>query len=227
MSLSPEKWCVIVPAYGEEARIGEVVAGIRRHCPQVVVVDDGSGDRTAAAAEQAGATVLRHAVNQGKGAALNTGFQYAREGGYDFVITMDADGQHDPDDIPAFLDAYRRTGVPVLIGNRMDAAGAMPLVRRLTNRFMSRLLSRRMGQAVPDTQNGYRLYRCDVLPRMPTESQRFAAESEVLLELAACGVPMGSVPTKVIYRDERSKIRPVRDTLRFFRMLHRVRRRRG
>jgi len=220
------RYAVIVPAYREAARIAEVVRGVRRHCPRVLVVDDGSDDGTAEAARQAGAEVLRHAVNRGKGAALNTGFARARRQGLDFVITLDGDGQHDPDDLPAFVAAYRRSGLPVLVGNRMDRAAGMPLVRRLTNRFMSALLSREMGQRVPDTQCGYRLYRLDALPAQPLGSARFAAESEILLELAERGARIGSVPIRVIYRDERSKIRPLRDTARFFRMLRRYRRER-
>jgi glycosyltransferase involved in cell wall biosynthesis len=221
-----KKFCVIVPAYREGGRIGEVVRGILKHAAHVVVVDDGSPDNTAGEAEKAGATVLRHGVNRGKGIALNTGFDYARKNGFEFVITLDADGQHDPEEIPRFVETYRRTGTPVLIGNRMDRADAMPLVRRWTNRYMSRLLSRRMGQRVPDTQVGYRLYRCDVIPQVPEESGRFAAESEILLLLAEKGIAIGAVPIQVIYRGEKSKINPIRDTLRFYRMLRRHRKRR-
>ena len=220
-----EKFCVIVPAYREEDRIGAVVKGILRHAAHVVVVDDGSPDRTAAEAEEAGATVLRHGVNKGKGIALNTGFDYARRNGFEFVITLDADGQHDPEEIPSFVETYRRTGTPVLIGNRMDRADTMPLVRRWTNRYMSWLLSRQMGRRVPDTQVGYRLYRCDVIPVVPEESGRFAAESEILLLLAEKGIAIGAVPIQVIYRDEESKINPIRDTIRFYRMLQRHKKR--
>ena len=212
-------WAVLVPAYREAAYIGDVVTAIRRHAPAVIVIDDGSDDATAEKAEAAGATVLRHGINQGKGAAMHTGFEYARQQGFEFVIAMDGDGQHAPEEIPVFVETYRRTGTPVLIGNRMADPLGMPFVRRITNRFMSWLLSRKMGQRVPDTQNGYRLYRCDVLPTEALGAQRFAAESEILLLLAEQGVQMGAVPTRVIYADEKSKIRPVRDTIRFVSML--------
>ena len=213
-----EKGCMLIPAYKEGERIAEVVRDVLKVCPNVVVVDDGSPDDTAEVAEKAGATVLVQEVNRGKGAALNRGFEYAREKGYEFVVTLDGDGQHAADDIPAFIDAYAQ-GTPVIIGNRMSDTSTMPLIRRLTNRFMSWLISRKMGQRVPDTQNGFRLYKTDVIPEMQTGSQRFAAESEILLELAANGVRMGAVPIKVIYRDEKSKINPVKDTWRFFKML--------
>jgi glycosyltransferase involved in cell wall biosynthesis len=143
------------------------------------------------------------------------------------VITMDADGQHDPGDLPRFLEAYQRTGIPVLIGNRMADTTSMPVVRRLTNRCMSWLLSREMGQFVPDTQCGYRLFRCDVIPRVTTTSARFAAESEILLHVAERGIRIDAVPVTTIYRDEKSKINPWRDTLRFFEMILRYRRERN
>lgn len=216
---SPFIFCVIVPAYQEEDCIGRVVKGIRKYCDHVVVIDDGSTDGTSDEAKKAGAVVIRHETNMGKGTSLNSGFKYALEHGFDFVVTMDADGQHDPDEIPHFIEAYVETGIPVLVGNRMGVCVTMPLVRRLTNRFMSWLLSRKMNQYVPDSQCGFRLYRCDVIPFVSAESERYAAESEVLLCLAERGIRIGSVPIKVIYRNEKSKINPFKDTIRFFAML--------
>jgi len=215
--------CVIVPAYGEEAHIRAVVEGIRRYCPDVVVVDDGSTDRTAEEAGEAGAVVLKHEDNLGKGAALDTGFNYARQQGFDAVISMDADGQHAPQDLRGFLERFGEGDFRVLVGNRMSDPVGMPLVRRLTNRFMSWLLSRRMGQRVPDTQCGFRLYGLDVVPAGVTESGRFAVESEILMRLSDRGVRIGSVPIRIIYGDEKSKIHPLRDTVRFCRMLMRYR----
>jgi len=226
MSDIAKKTCVLIPAFREEKRIAAVVAGALKHCPSVAVIDDGSDDCTACEAQKAGATVIRHARNMGKGMALHTGAQYARQNGYQWIITMDADGQHDPDDIPRFLTKAEETGCPAIIGNRMGAAGNMPLVRRLTNRFMSWLLSREMGIHVPDTQVGFRMYRTDLIPEEPPISPRFAAESEILLRLSEKITHIESVPIKVIYRDEKSKIRPLRDTVRFFSMLMRYRRER-
>jgi glycosyltransferase involved in cell wall biosynthesis len=216
----------IVPAFREAGRIGPVVRAIVATGIDAVVVDDGSGDGTDTEAREAGAIVVRHEVNKGKGAALNTGFAYAQASGYDVVVTMDADGQHDPAELPRFVDAYRRTRIPVLVGNRMSDVSTMPLVRKLTNLFMSWLLSRMMGQFIPDTQCGYRLYRCDLLSFVATGSSGFAAESEVLLRLADRGIRMDSVRIKTIYGDEKSKINPVADTVRFFSMLLRYRKER-
>lgn len=223
MTTAVNECCVLIPAYREAGRIAPVVRAVLAQGVDVLVVDDGSEDDTAAEARAAGAVVLRHAVNRGKGAALVTGFAWVREQEYHCVITLDADGQHAAEDIGAFIAAYREGKWPVLIGNRMADPVGMPRVRRWTNRYMSRLLSRRMGQTVPDTQCGFRLYECDLLREVTCRASRFDAESEILLALAARGVPMGAVPIRVIYGDERSKIRPLRDTLRFLRMLRNVR----
>jgi len=233
------KGCVIIPAYLEERRIRGVVQNVLQYIQPVIVIDDGSPDQTSAAASSAGAVVIKHEKNLGKGAALNTGFAYAVKQKFDYVITMDADGQHDPADIPVFVEAYRRTarlhpetqtlgkhcgqGVSALVGNRMDAPKGMPMLRKLTNMFMSWYLSRQMGQHVPDTQSGFRLYAAHTLPFLATESDRYAAESETLLRLAVKKIRIDSVPIKVIYRDEKSKIRPFRDTIRFFMMVRRFR----
>ena len=219
-----QRGCVIIPALNEGRRIANVVRRVCERVATVIVIDDGSRDDTSREARAAGAVVLRHEINRGKGEALLTGFRHAREQGFDYVITMDGDGQHDPADLPRFVDAYLSTGTPVLVGNRMADTERMPLVRCLTNRFMSGLLSREMGQRVPDTQCGYRLFRSDVYPLAATESARFAAESEVLLQLSDQGVQIGSVPVTTIYGDEKSKINPFRDTIRFFSMLRRYRR---
>lgn len=215
------RFAVAVPAYKEAGRIGGVVREVLRHAGTVVVVDDGSPDRTAAEAEEAGAVVLRHAVNRGKGAAVETALEWVADHGFDCVITMDGDGQHAAADIPRFVEAFRRDRPAAIVGNRMDAPEGMPFVRRMTNRYMSWLLSRRMGQRVPDTQNGFRLYRADVIPLVECDSGRFAAESEVLIKLSLAGHRIASVPTAVIYRDEKSKIRPFRDAMRFWAMLRR------
>ena len=223
MSKAPLKTCVLVPAFREEKHIASVVREILDYCPDVIVIDDGSPDETAKVAADAGAVVLTHVRNQGKGAALQTGFDHAKANGFDLAITLDADGQHAPSDIPAFLAAYERTHSPVLVGNRMGDLASMPRLRRFVNRFMSGLLSGVMGQHVPDTQCGYRLYHRSAFPEGPYDahSQRFAAESEILLRLALAGRKIGAVTIQTIYGDEKSKINPFTDTLRFFRMLRR------
>lgn len=214
-----DSFCVIIPAYNESGRIDKVVRRAKEFSPLVVVIDDGSRDATAAEAEAAGAVVVKHPMNLGKGASLVTGFTYAREHHCHAVITMDADGQHDPAEIPRFVDAYRRTRIPVLVGNRLWARSNMPVIRRWTNQFMSWLLSRIMNRYLPDTQCGFRLYRSDILSFVHTGAQRFAMESEILLHLALRGFRMDSIRITTIYRGEKSRINPLLDTFRFFMML--------
>lgn len=226
METARRKTCILIPAYREERHVGAVVRETREFCRDVVVIDDGSPDGTAEAARAAGATVLSLVRNAGKGEALRRGFLYAEENGYDLAVTMDADGQHAPSDIPAFLAAYERTKARVLVGNRMGDPRGMPFVRRATNRFMSNLLSGLMRRHVPDTQCGYRLYERSAFPLfdLEGEARRFAAESEILVRLALQGVSIGSVTIQTIYGTEKSNIHPVRDTLRFFRTYLRLRR---
>ncbi len=225
MPKPPPKLCVLIPAFKEEIHVAAVVREVREFCPdaEIVVIDDGSPDDTKKVSTSAGATVLEHVHNQGKGAALQTGFDYAREQGFDLVLTLDADGQHAPSDIPAFLQAYERTHNSVLVGNRMGDIARMPRLRRFVNRTMSDLLSRTMGQYVPDSQCGFRLYHRTAFPEglQDPASRRYAAESEILLRLSLRGVKIGAVAIQTIYGDEKSKVNPLTDTFRFFRMLRR------
>lgn len=219
------RFCVVIPARQEADRIHWVIKGVQPYCADIVVVDDGSTDETGKQAAAAGATVLRHEVNRGKGAALATGFRYAREHGYEAVVTMDANGRHSPSDIPAFLDAHARTGAPVIVGNRMGEADSLPPARRLMNRLATAVLNRRMNWYLPDTQCGFRFYTCDVFEHVDVRSTGRSAESEMLLELNSRRYRIDSVPVEMAYGRERSFLGPLRDTLEFVFMLRRQRRR--
>lgn len=214
----------VIPAYREEAFIGAVVQGLKKHVDPVVVVDDGSPDATAAAAECAGALVLRHERNQGKGAAIQTGLNFLVGTGVERFFLLDGDGQHDPADIPRFLDAAERTEADLIVGNRMDDLSGMPLIRRWTNQFMSWQISSVCGQKLPDSQCGYRLARRELIPLlMRCSSTGFDFETETLLLACREGYRVAFVPIRTIYRDETSKIRPVRDTIRYFKLMARYR----
>jgi len=219
--LSCQNYLVILAAWNESEMVGTVVKDLRDMNLNVLVVDDGSTDNTSEIAKEAGALVIRHETNLGKGQALADGYRYAFKEGYDAIVTMDADGQHDPQDVPRFFDAYDRTGIPVLIGNRIRDREHMPRVRRITNRMMSHMLNRKMTQYVPDTQNGFRLYQTDVVMMVIPETQGFAAESEILLTLDEIDIRMGSIPISAHYHGEKSHIRPIHDTRLFFKMLKR------
>ena len=215
------KICLLIPGYNEARTIGEVVSEARKIIESVVVVDDGSSDATAQIAENAGALVIKHPVNRGKGAALRTGFQYVLDHGYDALITMDSDGQHDVNDIPGFLEAFDRTGSGIIIGSRMQDISTMPAVRKLTNKFTSFIGSLLARQKINDSQSGFRLISSDVLRAVELETTGYEMESEILIKASKAGFRITSVPIKTIYGQEVSKINPVVDTYRFIRLLFR------
>ena len=196
----------LIPAYQEGPRIGAVVAAAALHLP-VLVVDDGSTDDTATRAEAAGATVLRQVPNQGKGAALRTGFRHALELGFDAVITLDADGQHDPAELPRFLAAREAGHAELIIGQRNFRA--MPRVRRLSNTVGGLVFSAAVGRRVPDNQSGYRLIgRRLMTALLDSREDGFAFEVEMIARCIAMELPIAWLPIRTIYAGEPSHIQP-------------------
>lgn len=175
---------VVIPAFDAEATVGEVVAGVLRHTPKVVVVDDGSSDATGARARAAGAEVLRHEKNRGKGAALKTGFSRMLDQGVSAVITLDADSQHDPADIPRFIEIFRDRRPDLIVGSRHDEFTRMTRARRVGNRFSNGALEFFTGLELPDSQSGYRLYSAAFLRDLPLRRSSYDAEMEALLHAA-------------------------------------------
>ena len=212
----------LIPGYQEGPRIAAVVEAARAHLP-VIVIDDGSTDDTAEAGEAAGATVIRQLPNAGKGAALRTGFVEALERGCAAVITLDADGQHDPAEIPSFVDAFRASRPELVIGQR--AFDEMPPVRRLSNTLGGLTLSAALGRNVPDNQSGYRLIG-RVLMRAMLESTEsgFEFEVEMIARAIALGLPIEWVPIRTIYAGEPSHIEPLRHFKEFMRVAIKARR---
>jgi glycosyltransferase involved in cell wall biosynthesis len=182
----------------------------------VVVVDDCSTDATATEARMAGATVVRHQKNSGKGAALRTGLLLAGKQGFEWAFTLDGDGQHTPDDMPAFLSCGEQTGALLVIGDRMGQARAIPWLRRQVNGWMSRQLSRRAGRCLPDTQCGFRLIHLKTWAALSLKTERFEVESETLMAFLAADCRVAFVPIQVIGPGRRSHIRPVADSLRWW-----------
>jgi len=207
----------VIPCFNEAGHIAAVVAGVQRHLPNVVVVDDGSTDDTADQAKAAGADVVRFSKNSGKGSALRAGWQRAAEHGFHWVLMLDGDGQHAPDDIPNFFVCAEKSDATLVIGNRMKNCRAMPWLRRQANRWMSRRLSRLTGERLPDSQCGFRLACLDTLLRLPRPVDRFEIESEVLVAFLAAGQKAGFVPIQTIYKTGASKIHPLADTWRWLR----------
>ncbi|MEP0761979.1 MAG: glycosyltransferase family 2 protein, partial [Chloroflexota bacterium] len=207
----------LVPAYNEAGRVGGVVAAVRARLP-VLVVDDGSADGTARLAEDAGATVLRQQPNQGKGAALRAGFRWALDAGYDAVITLDADGQHDPAEIPAFIDAFTAQNADLVIGERTFRQ--MPFPRNLSNTIGRWLFSWALGQPVRDNQSGYRLLSRRMMEAtLSSREGGFEFEVEMIVTCVQRGYRLAGVPIRTIYEGEESHIKPIPQTVHFMRVV--------
>jgi len=219
------KLAVLIPAYNEEKRIAEVVQKVYAlNCiDKVIVIDDGSGDSTAQKALKAGATVLKHKTNKGKGAALRTAFDYVvKQGNWTAVITMDGDGQHKPEEIPSFIKEFTDSKAEVIVGSRMSKTKNMPLVRYLTNLFTSGVTSLLAKSKVRDSQSGYRLISTEVLQNISLSTSNFEIESEVIIKAGRKGFKIKEIPISTIYlasSTKESKINPLIDTWRFFRLV--------
>ncbi len=212
----------LVPGYQEGPRIAAVVEGACAFLP-VVVIDDGSTDDTASRAETAGATVLVQRPNAGKGAALRAGFRYALERDAAAVVTLDADGQHDPAEIPLFLEAFARARPELVLGRR-DFAD-MPPVRRIANTLGGWIFSAAVGRRVTDNQSGYRLIGRRLMTAMlDSTDSGFAFEVEMIARCIALGLPMTEVPIRTIYAGEPSHIRPLAHLTGFLRVSRDARR---
>lgn len=211
--------CVVIPAYNAGKTLTGLLQRLKPLGLPTVVVDDGSRDETAAVAIREGHFVISHLANRGKGAALRTGFDYAVKMGFEAVITLDSDGQHDPQDIPRLLDAAALNGHHIIIGRRTQDLERMPLIRRWTNHTMSWIVSRLTRQAIPDSQCGFRVIHRDVLTQISLTGRRFDLETEILLAAARRGWRVRSVPIRTIYEQHSSHIHPIIDGLRFFRLV--------
>jgi glycosyltransferase involved in cell wall biosynthesis len=210
------KALVIIPALNAERSISAVVRDCKAVNDDVLVVDDGSTDRTADVARDAGAQVVRHSVNRGKGAALKTGFAYVLEHGFDVVVTLDADGQHLPREIPKFLAARAESGADLIIGGRAHLFGQMLPRRRLANRFSAWGIAFASKTNVTDSQSGFRLYSDNLLRAARLHSDGFAMESEVIVRAGLAGFKVITIPIDLGFVDGQSTshYQPLMDTLR-------------
>jgi glycosyltransferase involved in cell wall biosynthesis len=235
--ITRETVAAVIPAYQDEKHIGDIVRRTRARLDHVLVVDDGSSDQTAQRAREAGAEVIVHDQNRGKGEAIKTGlahwlaaaspFHHATDGlnrQITWVSLLDSDGQHLPEEIDRFLAAAADATQPTfLIGNRMNNVAGMPLIRRVVNRYMSRQISRVCKQDIPDTQCGFRMLDHQLIPQLLGGGDRFDYETEVLIIASRKGYRIESVPISTVYTDQVSKIRPLRDAIRFLKLMWRYR----
>lgn len=222
----------VIPAYQDQNHIGDIVRRTRQQLDCVLVIDDGSTDKTAQRAREAGAEVIIHDQNRGKGEAIKTGLAHwfaaelssaaVSDREIRWAILLDSDGQHLPEEIERFVAAAGITTQPTLfIGNRMNDVTRMPFIRRVVNRHMSSQISKVCGQNIPDTQCGFRMVERRLAPDLLSGGRRFDYDTEALIIASRKGYRIKSVPISTVYSDEVSKINPVRDALRFFRLMQR------
>jgi len=210
------KYAALIPAYNEEKGLPQLLSRLPCGKEDIIVVDDGSSDSTAAVAAKCGVTVLRQEKNLGKGAAQRRGFEYLKNEHYDAVIAIDADGQHDPALIPQFLKKAGDGNYDIVIGTRaLEPGTTMPLIRLLTNLTTSLVVSIMSGQRIRDSQSGYRYLSARVIEAVPLTTNRYQTESEVLIKAGRQGYRIGEMPISTIYSGQKSNINKFVDTLRF------------
>lgn len=216
----PDKIAVIIPAFNAEKSITALIEKIQKQYPEldIIVIDDGSIDQTFSLAKKVKAIVLQHQFNLGKGEALKTGFHYAKEKNYSYVITMDADLQHDPKHIKDFLQKTKNEKADFILGARHFSFQNMPWDRVLTNSITSVFLTLLSGQKIKDSQSGYRMISVEVLKSIPLRSKKYDLESEILIKAGRKGFKIQTMEISTIYAESKSFINPFSDTGRFLRI---------
>ncbi|MDO4164501.1 MAG: glycosyltransferase family 2 protein [Bacteroides sp.] len=210
-------WCVIIPTYNNAGTIRQVVADVQRYARDIIVVDDGCTDGTDALLADMTVTVVSYGRNRGKGYALKAGFQKAREMNFDYALTIDADGQHFADDIPAFVEAMNEHPDSLIVGSRNLAVEGMPAQNTFANKFSNFWFRIQTGINLPDTQTGYRLYPLRKMRHLWWMTSRYEAELEMLVYAAWTGIKLLPIPIKVYYPPKELRVshfRPVYDFAR-------------
>lgn len=209
---------VVIPTYNNDRTLGGVIAGVRRYCADIFVVNDGSTDRTAEVlASTEGIRTIAYARNRGKGYALRRGLRAAREAGFRYALTIDSDGQHYPDDIARFIERIERRPDTLLIGARNLTADNMPARNTFANRFSNFWYLVETGRRLEDTQSGFRLYPLRQLGRLRSLCSRYEFEVEVIVRAAWRGVEVENIPVRVYYAPDGERVshfRPLRDFTR-------------
>lgn len=210
-------WCVIVPTYNNETTVRQVVSDVLRYTRDVIVVNDGCTDGTERQLAGMGVHIVRYGRNRGKGYALRAGFREARKRGFDYAITIDADGQHFAGDIPAFIEALRAHPDSLIVGSRNLEEAGMPAGNTFANKFSNFWFRLQTGVRLPDTQTGYRLYPLRRMGRLWWLTSRYEAELEMLVYAAWAGVELVPIKVGVYYPPSGMRVthfRPVYDFVR-------------
>ncbi|MFH1900644.1 MAG: glycosyltransferase family 2 protein [Candidatus Omnitrophota bacterium] len=211
---------IVIPACNEGETLKQLLRELKKRGSSTLVIDDGSKDNTLEIAKKEADAIIRNETNLGKGGALKKGIAYLLENNnFEYIITMDGDGQHSPLDLENFLDEAQK-GEYFIVGNRMGNHLGMSRIRVITNKFMSWFISKIVGQKIPDTQCGFRLIKKEVLERIRIKTNKFEVESEIIIKAAKAGFLIRSIPIRSIYsKHQRSKIHPLADTLRFIKFI--------
>jgi UDP-N-acetylglucosamine---dolichyl-phosphate N-acetylglucosaminyltransferase len=212
--VTPFSPVAIIPAFNEAGTIANVIRGVAGLVTHVVVVDDGSSDDTAAIARRAGAEVLEHGQNRGKGEAIRSALAAVSDRGFTHVLILDGDMQHLPHEAARLLDTAAQTGADVVLGERQFDRRGMPTARYHANRIGSKVLSWFVGSQLNDTQCGFRVFRLAALRHLPLRAREYDIETEMLVKLSRRHARIATVPITAVYNGQRSKLRPVRDTTR-------------
>lgn len=217
---------VVIPAWNEASRLGPVASAVLAYDGlELCVVDDGSTDETARVATEAGAIVITHDANRGKGVAIRTGIQWLLDRGFEAGVFLDGDGQHLADELPLFVECWEQTGSDLVVGNRMAGRAKMPLYRRVANQMSSKLVSRAAGCRISDSQCGYRLLSAGLMRRLlGHEDARFEFESGMIIDAVRSGFSYAEVPVSCVYLGHASRFRPLADSGRVIGLLWRWRR---
>lgn len=224
MGIITKTIAVLIPAFNARYSLAELVSRLRSRIGdvQIIVVDDGSTDRTNEVAASIRTVVVRHEKNCGKGAALQTGFDFAnRQTGIEFILTMDADLQHQPEDVPKFFLAQQKNDADIVIGWRERKGTPMPMHRKLSNAITSALVGIRTGVKVKDSQCGFRLMRRSVIEKVRLDSTGYEAETEFLIKAAKRGFKIEFVPVQTIYGKEKSYMKNWTTTINFVKVIFR------
>ena len=209
----------IIPAYNEEKNISIVIEKCIKYVDKIMVIDDGSTDNTAVIARESGADTIINKENIGKTDSLKRGFKKGLEEGAEIFMLLDADGQHNPQEIPLFIDKIKE-GYDLVIGARKFKPEFMPFIRIFANTTSSYLVSLISGIRIKDSQSGYRAVKREIIERISITSTRYQSDTEMIVKAAKCGFKIGFVPISTIYHPEaRSKINQIIDPIRFIILL--------
>lgn len=212
------KTIALICAYNEEKSIRSIINKTSKYVDAVLVVNDGSSDNTSREIKRTKAILIDHKINRGKGEALKSGFSFIKRKNYDLLVMLDADGQHDPKEIPKLIRELNK-GYDIIIGTRKKSKSRMPIIRRCTNFITSLIVSLIIAQKVKDSQSGFRVMKTKILKNIELVSKRYDLESEILVKASRKGYKIGHASIKTIYGDETSKIHPIKDTFRFIRLI--------